>query len=86
MNSSVVSDVSSSRLGVSPLQAKAAAAAGVNRRRNAMRSHGLMLGLTAATLVGASALAATAQAQDSIYIPLLTYRSGPFAGSGSASW
>jgi branched-chain amino acid transport system substrate-binding protein len=41
-----------------------------------------MLGLTAATLVGVSALAATAQAQDSIYVPLLTYRSGPFAGSG----
>ena len=47
-----------------------------------MRSHRLMLGLTAATMVGVSALAATAQAQDSIYVPLLTYRSGPFAGSG----
>ena len=29
-----------------------------------------------------SALATQAQAQDSIYVPLLTYRTGPFAGSG----
>ena len=27
-------------------------------------------------------VAATAQAQDSIYVPLFTYRTGPFAGSG----
>jgi len=41
-----------------------------------MRVTHIVLGL-------ASAVAATAQAQDSIYIPLLTYRTGPFAGSGT---
>src|SRR5918993_1731831 len=34
----------------------------------------------AAALIGASVLPVAAQ--DSIYVPLLTYRTGPFAGSG----
>ncbi|HZB37240.1 MAG TPA: ABC transporter substrate-binding protein [Beijerinckiaceae bacterium] len=38
------------------------------------------LGAAAAVLIGATALPAAAQ--DSIYVPLLTYRTGPFAGSG----
>jgi branched-chain amino acid transport system substrate-binding protein len=38
------------------------------------------LGLAIATLVGGAALPAAAQ--DSIYVPLFTYRTGPFAGSG----
>src|SRR5690349_17542737 len=44
-----------------------------------MRVTQTVLGLV---LAMGSAMAATAQAQDSIYIPLLTYRTGPFAGSG----
>src|SRR4051794_26011291 len=40
----------------------------------------LKLGAAAAVLIGASVLPAAAQ--DSIYVPLLTYRTGPFAGSG----
>ena len=39
------------------------------------------LGLAAALLIGGAALPATAQ--DSIYVPLFTYRTGPFAGSGT---
>src|SRR3712207_9369092 len=41
----------------------------------------LSLGLAVATLVGGTALPAFAQ--DSIYVPLFTYRTGPFAGSGT---
>jgi branched-chain amino acid transport system substrate-binding protein len=41
----------------------------------------LSLSLAVATLVGGAALPAFAQ--DSIYIPLFTYRTGPFAGSGT---
>lgn len=40
----------------------------------------LSLGLAVATLLGGTALPAAAQ--DSIYVPLFTYRTGPFAGSG----
>lgn len=40
------------------------------------------LALAAAIGMGVSALAVPAGAQDSIYVPLLTYRTGPFAGSG----
>src|SRR5215212_11131238 len=40
----------------------------------------LKLGAAAAVLIGASVL--PAMAQYSIYVPLLTYRTGPFAGSG----
>ena len=43
-----------------------------------MRVTHIVLGLA---LTAASGMA-TAQAEDSIYIPLLTYRTGPFAGSG----
>jgi len=39
------------------------------------------LGLAAALLMGGAALPAAAQ--DSIYVPLFTYRTGPFAGSGT---
>ncbi|HRK23474.1 MAG TPA: ABC transporter substrate-binding protein [Beijerinckiaceae bacterium] len=40
----------------------------------------LALGLAAATAI--TTFAGAAQAQDSIYVPLLTYRTGPFASSG----
>ena len=41
-----------------------------------------VLGATALALAGIPVLASTAVAQDTIYVPLLTYRTGPFAGSG----
>ncbi|MGC1467003.1 MAG: ABC transporter substrate-binding protein [Pseudolabrys sp.] len=47
-----------------------------------MRLKHLVLGAALASLVGASALASKAVAQDSIFVPLLTYRTGPFANSG----
>jgi len=42
-------------------------------------AYGLALGLTAAGLVAGPA---PASAQESIYVPLFTYRTGPFSGSG----
>src|SRR6187455_3035988 len=42
----------------------------------------LVLGAACVGLLGASALVTTAQAQESIYVPLLTYRTGAFANSG----
>ncbi len=42
----------------------------------------LALGAALAASVGMTTLVTTAQAQESIYVPLLTYRTGPFAGSG----
>jgi branched-chain amino acid transport system substrate-binding protein len=47
-----------------------------------MRLKYLVLGAALATFVGGSMLTTKAEAQDSIYVPLLTYRTGPFAGSG----
>lgn len=45
-----------------------------------MSFHTLKIGAAAAVLLGATVLPAAAQ--DSVYVPLLTYRTGPFAGSG----
>src|ERR1700738_3748751 len=59
-----------------------AATAGTNEGRDVMQFKHLVLGATCAGMVSASALVATAQAQDTIYIPLLTYRTGAFANSG----
>ena len=53
---------------------------GVNQGRNAMKARSVFVGMTCASLLGAAVLAS--QAQDSIYVPLLTYRTGPYAGSG----
>jgi branched-chain amino acid transport system substrate-binding protein len=47
-----------------------------------MRAKHLVLGAVVTATLGVGALATTASAEDSIYIPLLTYRTGPFAGSG----
>ena len=47
-----------------------------------MRLKYLVLGAAVGSLVGASVLASRAEAQESIFVPLLTYRTGPFAGSG----
>src|ERR1700733_9491475 len=45
-----------------------------------MRLKHLALGLAVVTAAGAAVT--TAQAEDGIYVPLFTYRTGPFAGSG----
>src|SRR6266567_6101632 len=47
-----------------------------------MRAKLLALGALAVATLGAWALAVPAAAQEGIYVPLLTYRTGPFAGSG----
>ena len=56
--------------------------AGINEGRNAMRLQAprSRRGLSRPCWAP-SALASRRQAQDSIYVPLLTYRTGPFAGS-----
>jgi branched-chain amino acid transport system substrate-binding protein len=50
--------------------------------RDAMRWKHLLVGAAAAGLFGAAGLASKAVAQDSIFVPLLTYRTGAFANSG----
>ena len=47
-----------------------------------MRLKGMILGAAIGTLVGAPAFVSMAAAQDTIYVPLFTYRTGPFAGGG----
>ena len=47
-----------------------------------MRMKRLMIGLACAGLLGAAAFTSAAQAQDKIFVPLFTYRTGPFANSG----
>ena len=47
-----------------------------------MKARHLLVGMACASLLGAAVLTGTAQAQDTIYVPLFTYRTGPFAGSG----
>jgi branched-chain amino acid transport system substrate-binding protein len=43
----------------------------------------LALGAIVAAGFAATVMATKAEAQDSIYVPLMTYRTGPFAGSGT---
>jgi branched-chain amino acid transport system substrate-binding protein len=47
-----------------------------------MRLKGLMIGAVLAATAGVPAFVTAASAQDSIYVPLFSYRTGPFAGSG----
>jgi branched-chain amino acid transport system substrate-binding protein len=47
-----------------------------------MRLKALMIGAVLGAVAGVPAFAPTALAQDSVYIPLFSYRTGPFAGSG----
>jgi branched-chain amino acid transport system substrate-binding protein len=47
-----------------------------------MKARQLLVGIACAGLLGAAVLASKAQAQDTIYVPLLTYRTGPYANSG----
>jgi branched-chain amino acid transport system substrate-binding protein len=48
-----------------------------------MRLNHIILGAAVAGLVGASAMIATAQAEDTNFLPLFSYRTGPFANSGT---
>ncbi len=48
-----------------------------------MRFHRLMLGTAVALAAGLSFAPPPAQAADGIYVPLFSYRTGPFAGSGT---
>src|SRR5450755_1820086 len=50
--------------------------------RNAMHVKHLALGAIVAAGFAATVMATKAEAQDTIYVPLLTYRTGLFAGSG----
>src|SRR5205807_10194816 len=47
-----------------------------------MRAKQIVLGVAVAATLGVSALATGAEAQEGIYVPLFTYRTGPFANSG----
>ena len=47
-----------------------------------MRFKSLVLGIAVAGLFGASGLLSEAVAQESVFVPLLTYRTGPFSNSG----
>ena len=47
-----------------------------------MRLNQLAVGVTVVAAV--SAAVATAQAEDGIYIPLMSYRTGPYSGAGAA--
>ena len=55
---------------------------GKQRRRETMRLRILIAGLSVACAIG-SAMAVDARAQEGTFIPLLTYRTGPFAVSGT---
>jgi branched-chain amino acid transport system substrate-binding protein len=47
-----------------------------------MRFKHLVLGAAVASLVGGSVLVSKAMAEDTVFVPLFTYRTGPFANSG----
>jgi branched-chain amino acid transport system substrate-binding protein len=47
-----------------------------------MRMRNLIFGASVACLVGAPVVASQALAEDTIFVPLLTYRTGPFSNSG----
>src|ERR1700694_983486 len=50
---------------------------------NSMRLKAVVLGTAVAVTLGVPAAIATANAADGIYVPLLSYRTGPYAGSGT---
>jgi len=47
-----------------------------------MRLKELLIGVAIATVAALPAFVTSASAEDSIYVPLFSYRTGPFAGSG----
>lgn len=47
-----------------------------------MKFSKLLFGAAAAAMVAAPLMVSKASAEDSLYVPLLTYRTGPYAGSG----
>src|SRR6478735_7372374 len=58
-------------------------AARETKGRKAMRLYHRLLGTAFAVIVGASFAPVTASAADNIFVPLLSYRTGPFAVSGA---
>ena len=48
-----------------------------------MKSTTMFKGAVGALALSLALPVATAYAEDSIYVPLFTYRTGPFAGSGT---
>ena len=47
-----------------------------------MKARQLIAAIACTVLLGAPAFIGKAQAQDKIFVPLFTYRTGPFANSG----
>jgi branched-chain amino acid transport system substrate-binding protein len=47
-----------------------------------MKARQLLVAIACAGLLGGAVFASKAQAQDTIYVPLFTYRTGPYANSG----
>ena len=47
-----------------------------------MKGRQLIVAIACATVLGSGVLVSKAQAQDTIYVPLFTYRTGPYANSG----
>ena len=47
-----------------------------------MKARHLLVGIACAGLMATAVFASKAQAQDTIYVPLFTYRTGPYANSG----
>src|SRR5205085_11274736 len=54
----------------------------LTKGRNVMNAKRLLIALTCAGLLGGAAVVTTAQAQDSIYVPIFSYRTGPFSVGG----
>ena len=48
-----------------------------------MRIKAMVLGAAIGAMAGVPAFVSTASAEDTIYVPLFSYRTGPFAGSGT---
>ena len=51
--------------------------------RTKMRIKAMILGAAIGAMAGIPAFVSTASAEDTIYVPLFSYRTGPFAGSGT---
>src|SRR5271169_4891594 len=55
----------------------------VKKEETKMKSTTMFKGAVGALALSLALPAASAVAEDSIYVPLFTYRTGPFAGSGT---
>ena len=47
-----------------------------------MKARSMIIGAAATAIIASSAVATTAQAEDSLYVPMLSYRTGAFSGGG----